>query len=129
MSLPLIPKVDYEQFCGPASLKGAGPSLPLVIKSVPTIRPAAGQAQTVKKPLHLPSLRGAMGSLNGQKKDHRQLPDGDEVKWNSACACTRCKLMKHDYEHRDGQYGHWGRYPCIPDSVINRDNQHSSSNE
>lgn len=66
-------------------------------------------------------LSSEWSSMNSEKK---------EVKWNENCKCMRCRLIKNDYEIGvDEQYNHWGHYPCVPDSVINREEQDSSDDE
>lgn len=60
--------------------------------------------------------------------DEQQTIDKDgNARWTKNCKCTRCKLMKNDYEVGiNDRYDHWGQYPCVPDSVINRDEEDSS---
>ena len=138
--LPLLPQVHYQQFCQAkavhCSSDGTRSFQGLMIEQInlPERDPAP---HLINRKDALPPIRKrsdvnenkSVKSSQDEADSHISNNGGEDGKrkWNENCKCTRCKLMKSDYEVViDDRYDHWGQYPCVPDAIINRDEQASS---
>ena len=139
--LPALPQVSYQQFCQQKAVHCSDEDETtiggLIVERI-TIPPYQPSLQLNRKHIIPPIKRIKQFTNDNQHKDTQHIvherhgPSNMQVhvKWNDSCKCTRCKIMKNDYEDGvDDKYSHWGKYPCIPDAIINRDEQNSSDDE
>ena len=137
--LPALPQVNYQQICQRKTVHNGDeenmfgelivdritvPSYPANIKL---------NQRTIIPPIRKRMLKHVDGHKNTPHAIFERNDVGNmvvHVKWNESCKCMRCKLMKNDYEvGRNEHYTQWGKYPCVPDAVINRDEQDSSDDD
>lgn len=139
IQLPVLPQIHYHQFCQQKTVHSGEedetPIRGLIVEQI-TIPPYVPSFQLNKRSIIPPirqTLKPPVQHINSQHEIHDNDFTGNmhvHVKWNDTCKCMRCKLMKSDFEvGRKDQYAHWGQYPCVPDAVINREEQDSSDGE
>lgn len=139
IQLPVLPQIHYQQFCQQKAVHNGDDEDSviggLVVERV-NIPPYEPTIQLNQRRLIPPIKRTLKPKVRHLHTQH-DVYDSDNssnmhihVKWNDTCKCMRCKLMKTDFEvGGKDQYAHWGHYPCVPDAIINREEQDSSDGE
>lgn len=129
IQFPSLPQIQYQQICRQKVVHNSGHverSETEVEQLMQNLFHEQNIQKNKRKVIGLPPIKHTRKSNN---LPYRTDVKGN-IKWNSLCTCMRCKLIKSDYEVGSKEhYGQWGKYPCIPDSVINREEQDSSDDE